>query len=122
MTYAFYYWPTIQGRGEFVRLALEAAGADYLDVARLPASRGGGVATMLKLMQGESARLPMAPPFLKVGDELIGQTAHILAWLAPRQKLVPADDALRRFAHQLQLTVADFVDEIHDTQIGRAHV
>lgn len=115
MTYAFYYWPTIQGRGEFVRLALEAAGADYVDVARLPASRGGGVAAMMQLMQGETVRLPLAPPFLKHGDELIAQTAHILAWLAPRLKLVPADDAQRRFAHQLQLTVADFVDEIHNT-------
>ena len=115
MTYAFYYWPTIQGRGEFVRLAFESAGADYVDVARLPVSRGGGVAAMQKLIQGDAARSPLAPPFLKVGDELIGQTANILAWLAPRLKLVPTDDALRRFAHQLQLTVADFVDEIHDT-------
>ena len=115
MPYALYYWPTIQGRGEFVRLAFEAAGADYIDVARLPAARGGGVPAMLNLMQGEGARLPLAPPFLKVGDEFIAQTANILAWLGPRLNLVPADDAARRWAHQLQLTVADFVDEVHDT-------
>ena len=115
MRYQLYYWPTIQGRGEFVRLSLEAAGADYDDVVRLPASRGGGVAAMMKLMQGAAARAPLAPPFLKVGDELIAQTAHILAWLGPRLKLAPADDAGRRWAQQLQLTVADFVDEIHDT-------
>ncbi len=115
MCYQLYYWPTIQGRGEFVRLGLEAAGAHYDDVVRLPTARGGGVAAMMKLMQGDAARAPFAPPFLKVGDDLIGQTANILAWLGPRLKLAPADDAGRRWAHQLQLTVADFVDEIHDT-------
>ncbi len=115
MRYQLYYWPTIQGRGEFVRLALEAAGAAYDDVARLPAARGGGVAAMMKLMQGDAPRPPFAPPFLKAGDELIAQTANILAWLGPRLKLAPADEAGRRWAHQLQLTVADFVDEIHDT-------
>jgi glutathione S-transferase len=30
MTYELYYWPGIQGRGEFIRLALEEAGAPYL--------------------------------------------------------------------------------------------
>ena len=115
MRYQLYYWPTIQGRGEFVRLCLEAAGAAYDDVVRLPASRGGGVAAMMKLMQGDAAQTPLAPPFLKAGDELIGQTAHILARLGPRLKLAPTDDAGRRWAHQLQLTVADFIDEIHDT-------
>jgi len=115
MRYQLYYWPTIQGRGEFVRLGLEAAGAAYDDVVRLPASRGGGVAAMMQLMQGDAAQAPLAPPFMKVGDELIAQTANILDWLAPRLKLAPADDAGRRWAHQLQLTVADFVDEIHDT-------
>ena len=36
MRYELYYWPQIQGRGEFVRLALEEADADYVDVARKP--------------------------------------------------------------------------------------
>ena len=115
MRYQLHYWPTIQGRGEFVRLGLEAAGADYDDVVRLPVTRGGGVAAMMKLMQDHAAQAPFAPPFLKVGSELIAQTAHILAWLGPRLKLAPVEEDGRRWAHQLQLTVADFVDEIHDT-------
>ena len=115
MRYQLYYWPTIQGRGEFVRLALEAAGAAYDDVVRLPAARGGGVTAMMKLMQGAAPPPPFAPPFLKAGDELIAQTANILAWLGPRLKLAPTDETGRRWAHQLQLTVADFVGEIHDT-------
>ena len=32
MTYRLYYWPGIQGRGEFIRLLLEEAGAAYIDV------------------------------------------------------------------------------------------
>lgn len=121
MRYELYYWPEIQGRGEFVRLALEAAGADYVDVARLPAGKGGGTDAMMKLMQGKSrvkadqTRLPFAPPFLKVGDELIAQTAHILDYLGPKLKLVPRDERARRFAQQLQLTLSDLVVEAHDT-------
>ena len=98
-----------------MRLGLEAAGAAYDDVARLPATRGGGVAAMMKLMQDPALHPSFAPPFVKAGSELIGQTANLLAWLGPRLKLAPADDAGRRWAQQLQLTVADFVDEIHDT-------
>ena len=114
MSFQFYYWPTIQGRGEFVRLAFEAAGADYVDVARLPKSRGG-VAAMMKLMNGTAERPPFAPPFVKSGEEIVAQTAHVLAWLGPQLKLVPANPSARRWAHQLQITVGDFVDEIHDT-------
>lgn len=115
MRYRLYYWPTIQGRGEFVRLAFEAAGVKYDDVARLPASRGGGVRAMMKLMEGDAERPPFAPPFVTANSELVAQTAHILAWLGPKLKLVPTDDCRRRWTHQLQLTIADFVDEIHDT-------
>lgn len=115
MPYKLYYWPGIQGRGEFVRLAFEAAAADYVDVARLPASRGGGVAAMMKLMQAPVPRAPLAPPFVVAGDEVVAQSANILAWLGPKLKLVPRDAGGRRWAHQLQLTVADFVDEIHNT-------
>lgn len=114
MPFQFYYWPTIQGRGEFVRLAFEAAGADYVDVARLPKSRGG-VAVMMKLMNGTTDRPPFAPPFVRSGDEIVAQTANVLAWLGPQLKLVPANASARRWAHQLQMTVGDFVDEIHDT-------
>lgn len=115
MRYELYYWPGIPGRGEFVRLALEVGGAQYVDVARLPA-RSGGVKAMQRLLDAAAlARAPFAPPFLKAGRLLIGQTANILLYLGPRLKLVPADEGARLWAHQLQLTVTDFVAEIHDT-------
>jgi glutathione S-transferase len=114
MRYELYYWPSIQGRGEFVRLALEEAGADYVDVARRPGERG--MAAMMKLMAGKgAAHPPYAPPFLKAGKLVIAQTAEILFFLGPRLKLAPRDEAGRLWAHQLQLTVADLVTHIHDT-------
>src|SRR5262245_35608729 len=114
MRYEFYYWPTIQGRGEFVRLALEEAGADYVDVARRPGKRG--MPAMTKLMEDKrGARPPFAPPFLKAGKLVIAQTANILLYLGPRLGLSPRDEAGRLWAHQLQLTISDLVVEIHDT-------
>jgi len=113
MAYELYYWPSIQGRGEFVRLALEEAEAPYVDVARKAA---GGMSAMLRLMA--SNRLehpPFAPPFLRSGKLLIAQTANILLYLGPRHGLAPASEAGRLFAHQLQLTVTDLVQEVHDT-------
>jgi glutathione S-transferase len=114
MRYELYYWPTIQGRGEFVRLALEDAGADYIDVAR---RRGkSGVAAMTKLMEAKRAkRPPFAPPFLKAGKLTIAQTANILHYLGPRLGLSPRDEATRLWLLQLQLTISDLVVEIHDT-------
>jgi len=115
MRYELYYWPSIQGRGEFVRLALEEAGADYVDVARL-SGRGKGVAALMHFLEGsDQERPPFAPPFLKAGDLVIGQTANILSYLGPRLGLVPKAEASRLWAHQLQLTVTDFLVEIHDT-------
>lgn len=112
MRYELYYWPEIQGRGEFVRLALEEGGADYVDVAR----RSGGMSAMMTLLDGaRTKRPPYAPPFLKAGKLVIGQTANILLYLGPRLRLSPRDEAGRLWLHQLQLTVADFVKEIHDT-------
>ena len=112
MRYELYYWSSIQGRGEFVRLALEEAGADYVDVARQP----GGEAEMMRLLDGkEIARPSFAPPFLKAGALLIGQTANILFYLGSQLGLAPAAEAGRVWAHQLQLTIADLVDEAHDT-------
>src|SRR5579885_3315363 len=112
MRYLLYYWPTVQGRGEFVRLALEEAGADYVDVAR----RKGGERTMLRIIADKrSARPPFAPPFLKAGNTVIAQTANILFFLGPRLNLAPRDEASRLWAHQLQLTITDLVVEIHDT-------
>jgi len=97
MRYELYYWPGIQGRGEFVRLALEDAGADYLDVARRPR----GMAAMSRLMESRSVkRPPFAPPFLKAGNRVIAQTANILFFLGPRLGLAPKQDAGRFWAHQ----------------------
>src|SRR5690349_8402130 len=111
MRYELYYWPMIQGRGEFVRLALEEAGADYADVAR--EDEGD---RMFRLMDGSVVeRPPFAPPFLKAGRLLVGQTANILLFLGPRHGLAPAAEAGRLWAHQLQLTTADLVQEAHDT-------
>jgi glutathione S-transferase len=107
-----YYWPMIQGRGEFVRLLLEDAGADYVDVAR----RKGGMAAMQRILNGRGrGALPFAPPFVRVGGAVVSQTANILAFLAPRFNLVPADEGLRAEASQIQLTIADLVAEAHDT-------
>jgi glutathione S-transferase len=112
--YLLYYWPSIQGRGEFVRLALEEAQAPYIDVAR-EKGRGMGVAAMQRIMDDSKApHLPFAPPFLKAGKRLIGQTANILLFLGARHRLAPADEAGRLWVHQLQLTIADLVTEAHD--------
>jgi len=116
MRYELYYWPGIQGRGEFVRLALEEAGADYVDVARRSERSGMGIAAMMLLLHGEEVVCPpFAPPFLKAGERLIGQTANILLFLGPRLNLAPQEDAGRMWVHQLQLTLADLVGEAHDS-------
>jgi len=114
MAYLLYYWPTIQGRGEFVRLALEEAGAEYVDVARGDGRPDFGAVT--DVLDDEAlAHPPFAPPVLRDGDLVIAQTANILARLGERLALAPAGDAGRCWAQQLQLTLADWVDEIHDT-------
>src|SRR5262245_13507412 len=112
--YYLYYWPFIPGRGEFIRLALEEAGAPYVDVARLPENEGGGITAIKRILDGRGpTAFPFAPPVLKFGDLVIAQTANILHWLAPRLGLVPDDESGRIYAHQLQLTIADFVSEAH---------
>jgi glutathione S-transferase len=112
MRYELYYWPQIQGRGEFVRLALEEAGAEYVDVGR----RRGGQDRMLKLLDSRRLdHLPFAPPFLKAGKLLIGQSANILLYLGDRHGLAPRREDGRLWVHQLQLTIADLVVEVHDT-------
>jgi glutathione S-transferase len=112
MRYELYYWGGIQGRGEFARLALEEAGAEYADIARHPS---GENAMMRLLGEGGGAHPSFAPPFLKAGDLVIGQTANILMYLGVHHDLAPRDEPGRLWAHQLQLTIADFVDEVHDT-------
>ena len=116
MTYELHYWPTIPGRGEFVRLALEAAGASYVDVARGPADAGQGIAAMQRSLADRGARHPpFAPPFLKDGDFVVGQTTAILQYLAPTLKLVGRSEQARTWTMQIQLTIADMVTEAHDT-------
>jgi glutathione S-transferase len=110
MRYELYYWPEIQGRGKFVRLALEDAGTDYVDVARAR----GGEDKLMRMMESER-RPSYAPPFLKAGRLIIGQTANILLFLGGRHGLAPKSEADRLWVHQLQLTIADLVKEIHDT-------
>ena len=116
MAYEFYYWPTIQGRGEFVRLALEDAGAAYVDVARGREEDGQGLGAMTALLEDPSiARPAYAPPFLRDGALILGQTAAILLYLGPRLGLAPTAEADRLWTHQIQLTIADVVAEAHDT-------
>jgi glutathione S-transferase len=112
MRYTLFYWPSIQGRGEFIRLALEEAGAPYVDVARRP----DGMKKMMAVLRGDGAGLaPLAPPFLRDGALVVAQVANILFYLGPRLALAPEDEAGRLAANQLQLTVADLVGEAHDT-------
>jgi glutathione S-transferase len=114
--YELYYWPSIQGRGEFVRLALEEAGASYVDVARTPRSRGGGAQAILRVLDGSlGGARPFAPPILRAGKLVIAQTANIVTFLGVEHGLVPSSEAGRLEAHQHQLTIADLVAEVHDT-------
>ena len=116
MTYELHYWPGIQGRGEFVRLALEAAGAPYVDVARGAVEAGMGLPAMLRCLEdAHLAHPPFAPPFLKDGETVVGQTSAILQYLAPALKLVGRSEQARIWTQQIQLTIADMVSEAHDT-------
>jgi glutathione S-transferase len=115
MRYELYYWPTIQGRGEFIRLALEEAGADYDDVIRLPESEGGGRQAMLDFLADASHdRPPYAPPILKAGKTILAQTPNILLWLGQRHNLAPKGETGMLWCNQLAMTIADFLVEAHD--------
>lgn len=110
--YQLFYWDGLQGRGEFVRLALEEAGVPYVDVAR----RKGGMPRLMASLDGAQVGQPsFAPPVLQAGELLIGQTANILMYLGARHGLAPRAQQGRLWANQLQLTIADIVNEVHDT-------
>jgi glutathione S-transferase len=113
MPYELYYWPGIQGRGEFVRLALEEAGASYVDVAR-ERGPGRGVKALVAVLDGAGAMTPFAPPFLRDGDILVSHVANILHYLGPKLNLAPKNEGQRIYAHGLQLTITDFAAEVHD--------
>ncbi|MEO8858690.1 MAG: glutathione S-transferase [Burkholderiaceae bacterium] len=116
MQYELFYWPGIQGRGEFVRLALEAADVDYVDVARGSKAHGQGLPGLTKLMKDRSeVHPPFAPPVLRHGKIVVAQTAAILLYLGPRLGLVGKTEAAQLWTHQIQLTIADMVAEVHDT-------
>lgn len=116
VAYELHYWPTIPGRGEFVRLALEAAGAPYVDVARSAADASQGIAAMQRCLQDPKlAQPPFAPPFLRDGEVWVGQTALILQYIAPPLKLVARNARAQLWTQQIQLTIADLVAEVHDT-------
>jgi glutathione S-transferase len=116
MPYELYYWPEIQGRGEFVRLALEEAGAEYTDVARGAESDGLGVPAMMKILESDDIEHPpFAPPFLKDGANLIAQTANILLYLGGRIGLAPQDEPGKLWTHQIQLTITDLVAESYNS-------
>lgn len=114
MKYELIYWPTIQGRGEFVRLALEEGGAEYTDSALMPEPEGGFAGVTATLGDLSNPRPPFAPPILRAGRRMIAQTANILLFLGTRLNLAPRDESGRLWTHQLQLTVMDFAGEIHD--------
>jgi glutathione S-transferase len=115
MRYRLYYWSAIPGRGEPIRLALEDAGIPYDDVARLPASHGGGDAAVARVLTAKNGLRPFAPPVLEAGSLRLAQAAHILHWLAPRIDRAPAGERARLAAHQIQLTITDLWAEVHDT-------
>jgi glutathione S-transferase len=114
--YTLYYWPGLPGRGEFVRLVLEQAGVAYDDIARRPKQQGGGPAAIMRQLASKQPGLvPLAPPILVHGQLRLAQMPNICAWLAARHGLVAADDDARAEAMQLQLTIADLIDEVHAT-------
>jgi glutathione S-transferase len=114
--YELYYWPMLQGRGEFVRLVLEQAGAPYVDVARLPEEEGGGLTPLLAFIKGERpGQPPYAPPILMHESLVLSQSGAICAYLGQRHSLAPENPGQRWQALQLQLTIADVTDEVHNT-------
>lgn len=115
MTYELYYWPSIPGRGEFVRLVLEDCGVPYLDVARLPEAEGGGTAAVERLLAEDFGQTPaFAVPVLRAGTLTISQTPNICHYLGTHHGLAPEGDAIWH-ANQLQITLEDMLSEVHDT-------
>jgi glutathione S-transferase len=107
--YDLWYWAEIPGRGEFIRLALEAGGVAYRDRAREQGSDA-----LVRDMAGRQGQRPFAPPYLLAGDLCIAQTANILLFLADHHNLRPEGEASRYLAHQISLTIADATQEAHD--------
>jgi glutathione S-transferase len=109
MAYKLWYWPSIQGRGEFVRLALEGAEIPYEDCARSVGEEG-----LMADLNDRTGRTPFAPPYLELDGLVIAQVANILMYLGERHGLAPSTMADRLWLNQLQLTIADLVAEVHN--------
>jgi glutathione S-transferase len=109
MSYKLWYWPSLQGRGEFVRLALEGAEIAYEDCARKVGEEG-----LLADLNDRTGRTPFAPPYLELDGLVIAQVANILMYLGERHGLAPSNMADRLWLNQLQLTIADLVAEVHN--------
>lgn len=109
MSYQLWYWPSIPGRGEFVRLALEAAEIEYEDMAR-----EHGAEALIEDLQSRQGIRPFAPPYLVDGELCIGQTAHILAFLADRHDFGAGELETDLQLIQLQLDITDIVAEVHN--------
>lgn len=110
MNYRLWYWSGIPGRGEFIRLPLEAAGIDYEDCARI----GEGDTKLLAEMERLRGRGPFAPPFLEIDGLVLAQVPNILLYLGDRHGLAPSNIADRYWMNQVQLTIADVVTEVHN--------
>lgn len=109
MSVTLYYWPHIPGRGELVRLVLEAAGVEYVDIAR-----SEGTSVVLEAVQGGLGGVPArAVPILVDGEQVLSQTPVICTYLAETYGLAPEPEH-RWDALALLLTVADLVTEAHD--------
>jgi glutathione S-transferase len=105
-----WYWPNIPGRGEFVRLFMEAGEIEYEDVAREK-----GVEALVEDMASREGIRPFAPPYIVDDDLCIGQTAHILAYLSDKHGLGAGELDLDLQMIQLQLDISDMVEEVHST-------
>ncbi len=114
-TYRLYYWPMLPGRGEFIRLIFEDAGADYIDVGRLPEDEGGGISALRKKIDNPHRGFEsFALPLLEYDDYLIAQLPNICLFLANEFNMIPGGNHYFR-ANQLMLTICDIIDEIHNT-------
>ncbi len=109
MAYDLWYWPSLQGRGEFVRLPLEAAGIAYVDRAREAGEEG-----LMADLNDRTGRTPFAPPYLDDDGLVVAQVANILLYLGERHAIAPSGAADRLWLNQLQLTIADLVAEVHN--------
>ncbi|QIW96113.1 hypothetical protein AMS68_001631 [Peltaster fructicola] len=123
--YELLYHPQIPGRGEFIRLAFEAVGVSYTDVAN---DKKDGYSEVQSICMNDEINSSdgnppiLAPPALRVpgagpdGTALIlAQTPNILFYLGEKLGLVSTAEADKYHTYQLVLTALDLNNEIHDS-------